>query len=276
MVGFVTTGLRLRTSGREKFGKGLCTVRMSSDAMKDNKMLHVVYRVGNIEATKKYYTKCFGMKVLRERDVPDDKYTNCFLGYGSERRGEHFSIELTYNYGVEKYDLGNGFKYVGISVPDVEAAVNKVAENDGKIIDDSELPASAVAEDTDGYRFQLVPGEQRDPVSKVSYNCTNIENSIKFYQTALGMTCFESSGSLAKLGYGSEKDSTIVELVHSDEATEVGDGYGQIAISTPDVYAAADSITKSGFEVTRAPGPVPGIGTKVTAVRDPDGFKVGD
>lgn len=76
-------------------------------------MLHVVYRVGDVQKTKDYYTKNFGMKVLRERDVPEEKYSNCFLGYGPEQKGEFFSIELTQNYGVTKYDLGDGFNHMG-------------------------------------------------------------------------------------------------------------------------------------------------------------------
>ncbi|PWZ39007.1 Lactoylglutathione lyase [Zea mays] len=57
------------------------------------RMLHAVYRVGDLDRTIKYYTECFGMKLLRKRDVPDEKYTNAFLGFGPENT--NFAVELT-------------------------------------------------------------------------------------------------------------------------------------------------------------------------------------
>jgi len=74
------------------------------------------------------------MKVLRERDVPSEKYTNVFYGYGSEKKGEHFSLELTYNYGVDSYDVGTGFGHFGISVEDAAAVVERVRAAGFKVI----------------------------------------------------------------------------------------------------------------------------------------------
>ncbi|KAJ6795574.1 putative lactoylglutathione lyase [Iris pallida] len=66
---------------------------------KDNRrMLHVVYRVGDLDKTIKFYTECLGMKLLRKRDIPEERYTNAFLGYGPE--DSHFVVELTYNLGL--------------------------------------------------------------------------------------------------------------------------------------------------------------------------------
>ncbi|KAK1418560.1 hypothetical protein QVD17_27705 [Tagetes erecta] len=81
------------------------------------RMLHVVYRVGDLDRTIKFYTECLGMKLLRKRDIPEERYTNAFLGYGPE--DSHFVIELTYNYGVDKYDIGTAFGHFGIAVDDV-------------------------------------------------------------------------------------------------------------------------------------------------------------
>lgn len=88
-------------------------------------MLHAVYRVGDLEATRKFL-QALGMKVLRERDVPSEKYTNAFFGYGPEQKGEFFSLELTYNYGVDSYDIGTGFGHFGIAVEDASAVVERV------------------------------------------------------------------------------------------------------------------------------------------------------
>ncbi|GFQ05379.1 probable lactoylglutathione lyase chloroplast [Phtheirospermum japonicum] len=81
------------------------------------RMLHVVYRVGDMDRTIKFYTECLGMKLLRKRDIPEERYTNAFLGYGPE--DSHFVVELTYNYGVDKYDIGSAFGHFGIAVDDV-------------------------------------------------------------------------------------------------------------------------------------------------------------
>jgi len=80
---------------------------------------------------------------------------------------------------------------------------------------------------------------------------------------------------LAFMGFADEEDSTVLELTHNwgENDYTSGDGYAQIAVSTPDVYAAAKQFEDAGIALARAPGPVPGIGTKICAVRDPDGWK---
>ncbi|CAM9493815.1 unnamed protein product [Laminaria digitata] len=110
----------------------------------------------------------------------------------------------------------------------------------------------------------------------------DMEKSIDFYQDALGMTLLRrrsllptKTAQVSWMGYGDEEDSTVIELMYeyNREKIDRGDGYGQVAISTPDVFDAAAAVEKTIYDVTRAPGPVPGIGTKITAVTDPDGFK---
>lgn len=80
---------------------------------------------------------------------------------------------------------------------------------------------------------------------------------------------------ITKMGFGSMDDSTAVSLTYNwgDHTYTNGNGYGQIAVSCPDVYQAAKQFEDVGIEVTRAPGPVPGIGTKICAVTDPDEWK---
>src|SRR5690349_24867740 len=82
--------------------------------------LHTMIRVGDLQRSVDFYTKAFGMKELRRRDVPDGKYTLAFVGFGDE--DSHTAIELTYNYGVEKYEMGGAFGHLAIGVPDVAAA----------------------------------------------------------------------------------------------------------------------------------------------------------
>ncbi|MCO5593698.1 hypothetical protein L7F22_047715 [Adiantum nelumboides] len=101
-------------------GTGTATGKESSLewAKTDKKrLLHVVYRVGDLEKTIKFYTECLGMKLLRKRDMPEERYTNAFLGYGPE--DSHFVVELTYNYGIDKYDIGTGFGHFGVAIEDL-------------------------------------------------------------------------------------------------------------------------------------------------------------
>lgn len=85
----------------------------------------------------------------------------------------------------------------------------------------------------------------------------------------------EESYSVVCMGFAPQEDSAIVQLTHKrgEHTYTAGDGYAQIAVSCLDVYEAAKQFEDAGITVTRAPGPVPGIGTKICAVRDPDGWK---
>ncbi|CAM9555752.1 unnamed protein product [Ascophyllum nodosum] len=277
-----------------------------------NKMLHVVYRVGDMDRTIKFYQEVFGMELLRYRDVPEDKYSNAFLGYGPESKGEHFSIELTYNYGVPSYEIGDGFNCMGLRLPDLEGIASRAKALGGSVVSGPEaspwrygsrffevtlgpciIPDEPVGKnveekvlcikDPDGYSFEVTEAAyRRDPVSKVSLLVMDMEKSIDFYQDALGMTLLRRRSLLPTktaqatwMGYGEEEDSTVIELVYqyNREKIDRGTGYGQVAVSTPDVFEAAAAVEKTAYDVARAPGPVPGIGTKITAVVDPDGFK---
>ncbi|XP_020970083.1 probable lactoylglutathione lyase, chloroplastic [Arachis ipaensis] len=100
-----------------KRAQGHGTVTTTKVKNDNRRFLHVVYRVGDLDKTIKFYTKCLGMKLLRKRDIPEERYTNSFLGYGPE--DSNFTVELTYNYGVDKYDIGNGFGHLGVVVEDV-------------------------------------------------------------------------------------------------------------------------------------------------------------
>ncbi|KAF2303725.1 hypothetical protein GH714_021481 [Hevea brasiliensis] len=118
------------------------------------RFLHVVYRVGDLDRTIKFYTECFGMKLLRKRDVPEEKYSNAFLGFGSEET--NFVVELTYNYGVTSYDIGDGFGHFAIATQDVYKLVEDIRAKGG-IISREPGPVKggttviAFAKDPDGY-----------------------------------------------------------------------------------------------------------------------------
>ncbi|KAK1439456.1 hypothetical protein QVD17_05274 [Tagetes erecta] len=244
------------------------------------KMLHVVYRVGDLEKTIKFYTECLGMKVLRQRNIPEERYANAFVGYGPEET--NFVIELTYNYGVDKYDIGTGFGHFGIAVEDVAKTVDLVKAKGGKVTKEpSQL--QAFIEDPDGYTFELVEKKGRisEPLCQVMLRVGDIDRSINFYQKAYGMKLIrrkdepEYKCTKAIMGYGSEDESPVLELTYNYGITEYdkGNGYGQIAIGTDDVYKTAQVVKLFGGDIVLQPGPLPVINTKITACLDPDGWK---
>jgi lactoylglutathione lyase len=125
------------------------------------KFLHTMIRVGDLERSVAFYTKLLGMKELRRRDVPDGKYTLAFLGYGEGNKEGQAEIELTYNYGVEKYEQGNAFGHLAVGVPDVKAACEAVRAGGGKVTREAGpvkfgTTIIAFVEDPDGYKIELI------------------------------------------------------------------------------------------------------------------------
>ena len=90
-------------------------------------MLHTMLRVGNLQRAIDFYTQVLGMDLLRTTQRPDQQYDLAFVGYGGGNPGQA-EIELTYNYGVERYELGTAFGHIAIGVPDVAATCAAVRE----------------------------------------------------------------------------------------------------------------------------------------------------
>jgi lactoylglutathione lyase len=122
-------------------------------------MLHTMLRVGNLERSIQFYTQVLGMQVLRQQDYPDGKFTLAFVGYGPETT--HTVLELTYNYGVESYDMGKAYGHVAIEVDDAYAACDKVKQAGGKVIREAGpmmhgTTVIAFVEDPDGYKVEFI------------------------------------------------------------------------------------------------------------------------
>jgi len=123
------------------------------------RLLHTMIRVGNLEESIKFYTDILGMRLLRQKDYPDGKYTLAFVGYGDEK--DHSVIELTYNWDTDAYDLGTGFGHLAIEVNDVYDAAEKIRAQGGKIIREpgpmnAGTTIIAFVEDPDGYQIELL------------------------------------------------------------------------------------------------------------------------
>lgn len=123
------------------------------------RFLHTMLRVGNLERSIAFYTDVLGMRVLRQRDVPEGKYTLAFVGYGEE--SAQTVLELTYNYGAEKYDHGSAFGHLALEVPDAATACAKVKAGGGKVVREAGpvkfgTTVIAFVEDPDGYKIEFI------------------------------------------------------------------------------------------------------------------------
>ena len=123
------------------------------------RILHTMIRVGDLQRSIQFYTEILGMTLLRQNEYPEGEFTLAFLGYGNER--ENSVIELTYNWGVDSYDLGNGFGHLALEVDDVYQATDDIRQRGGKILRDAgPMNAGstiiAFVEDPDGYQIELI------------------------------------------------------------------------------------------------------------------------
>jgi lactoylglutathione lyase len=123
------------------------------------RVLHTMIRVGDLDQSIKFYTDVLGMKLLRRKDYPDGKFTLAFVGYGPET--EHAVVELTYNWGVDKYDLGNAFGHIALEVDDAYKACEDIRKRGGKVTREAGpmkhgSTVIAFVEDPDGYKIELI------------------------------------------------------------------------------------------------------------------------
>jgi len=124
-----------------------------------SRILHTMLRVGDLERSVDFYTRVLGMNELRRRDVPDGKYTLAFVGYGSE--DTEAVLELTYNYGVSHYEMGDAYGHIALGVPDVAKACDEVRKAGGRVTREAGpvkfgTTIIAFVEDPDGYKIELI------------------------------------------------------------------------------------------------------------------------
>jgi lactoylglutathione lyase len=123
------------------------------------RLLHTMLRVGNLDASVRFYTEVLGMRLLRTTDRPDQKYSLAFVGYDDEERAA--VLELTYNYGVDRYEMGTAYGHIAIAVPDAAKACEAVRARGGKVTREAGpvkggTTVIAFVEDPDGYKIELI------------------------------------------------------------------------------------------------------------------------
>ena len=124
-------------------------------------ILHTMLRVGNMTRSIDFYTKVLGMNLLRTTERPEQKYSLAFVGFGNGNADGQSEIELTYNHGVDSYDLGNAYGHIAISVPDAYAACEKIKAAGGNVTREAGPVMGgdtviAFVADPDGYKIELI------------------------------------------------------------------------------------------------------------------------
>ncbi|EGM9124413.1 lactoylglutathione lyase [Salmonella enterica subsp. enterica serovar Enteritidis] len=123
------------------------------------RLLHTMLRVGDLQRSIAFYTNVLGMKLLRTSENPEYKYSLAFVGYGPET--EEAVIELTYNWGVESYDMGNAYGHIVLSVDNAAEACERIRQNGGNVTREAGPVKGgstiiAFVEDPDGYKIELI------------------------------------------------------------------------------------------------------------------------
>jgi lactoylglutathione lyase len=116
-------------------------------------------RVGDLDKSLQFYCDILGMNLLRKKDYPSGEFTLAFVGYGKE--SENAVIELTHNWGTDKYDLGNGFGHIALGVEDIYSTCDKIRDKGGKVVREPGpmkhgTTVIAFVEDPDGYKIELI------------------------------------------------------------------------------------------------------------------------
>ena len=124
------------------------------------RILHTMLRVGNLQRSIDFYTQVLGMQLLRTSDNPEYKYSLAFLGFDGGNPGQA-EIELTYNWGVESYDLGSAYGHIAIGVPDAYAACERIRASGGAVTREpgpvkGGTTVIAFVTDPDGYKIELI------------------------------------------------------------------------------------------------------------------------
>jgi lactoylglutathione lyase len=123
------------------------------------RILHTMIRVGNLDASIAFYTDVLGMQLLRRKDYDSGRFTLAFLGYGDEQ--ESTVLELTHNWDVDSYQLGDGFGHLAIAVPDAAQACDEIRKRGGRVVREAGPmkhgdTVIAFVEDPDGYKIELI------------------------------------------------------------------------------------------------------------------------
>ncbi|XP_062872502.1 glyoxalase domain-containing protein 4 [Trichomycterus rosablanca] len=247
--------------------------------------LHFVFKVGDRNKTAIFYRDVLGMKILRHEEFEegckatcngpyDGKWSKTMVGFGPE--DEHFVAELTYNYGVGEYKLGNDF--LGFTIQSSQAIGNAKRLGwpmtlVGEALYMTEAPG--------GYRFYLLDKEQPvgDPVQKVSLAVSDLQRSIHYWSSLLGMKVMEKSEEMKSVLMGFSDSQCKLELRDIGAPVDHGTAFGRIAFSCPrEELPDIEALIKKEQQKILTPLvslDTPGKATvEVVILADPDGHEI--
>eukprot|EP00794_Sanderia_malayensis_P014014 gene14014-15472_t len=205
--------------------------------MSSKRALHFVFKIANRKATADFYRNVLGMQILRHEEFEegckaacngpyDGKWSKSMVGYGAE--DNHFVVELTYNYGIKEYVLGNDFQGLTIHSKSVIPNAKKFNYPFAEITKDE-----YVLQSPDGYKFAILEKESagHDPVQMVTLGVTNLQKSIDYWNGIIGMNIIRQSDKNAVLNFTNEQCS--LELHQLSGPIDHASAFGRIAFSCP-------------------------------------------
>lgn len=251
--------------------------------MVTGRALHFVFKVADRTLTAKFYREILGMKVLRHEEFSEgceaacngpyaNRWSKTMIGYGPE--DTHFVVELTYNYGITHYELGNDF--LGLTIQSSES-LQRAAANNWPVGDDN---GRKYLEAPGGYKFYVVDKPQpvdKDPVVKVSLASSNLAKSIAYWNGLLTLKIFEQTNKSVLLGFA--ENQAKLELVDIGQPVNRAKAYGRIAFSCPfDEQPSIDQTIQEAKGAILTPLislDTPGKATvRVIILADPDGHEI--
>ncbi|XP_071110738.1 glyoxalase domain-containing protein 4-like [Haliotis cracherodii] len=249
--------------------------------MSTRRALHFVFKVGNRTETAKFYKDVLGMKFLRHEEFEegckascngpyDGKWSKSMVGYGPE--DNHFVVELTYNYGIGSYKVGNDFRGLTVSS---SAILDRARKNNYPIsTDDGQTFVLA----PDGYKFIIISEDvEGDPVTKVTLASSCLQKSVDFWSKLAGMKVHSQTEKTAVLGFGDNQCK--LELVDIGSTVDHATAFGRVAFSCPkDELPGIEKVMKDNNQTILTPFislDTPGKATvQVVIVADPDGHEI--
>ncbi len=123
------------------------------------RILHTMLRVGDLDKSLRFYIEVLGMKLLRRKDYPSGRFTLAFVGYGKE--SENTVIELTHNWDISEYVLGEGYGHIALGVKNIYSTCKSIKDNGGHLVREPGpmkhgSTIIAFVEDPDGYKIELI------------------------------------------------------------------------------------------------------------------------
>eukprot|EP01006_Ploeotia_vitrea_P020969 TRINITY_DN53298_c0_g1_i1.p1 TRINITY_DN53298_c0_g1~~TRINITY_DN53298_c0_g1_i1.p1 ORF type:complete len:302 (+),score=51.08 TRINITY_DN53298_c0_g1_i1:32-937(+) len=261
--------------------------------------LHWVLKVGNLKKSVQFYSKVFGIRILRHEEFSSGCEATCngpysrpwsktMVGYGEETG--NFALELTYNYGIKKYKKGNDLRYIALRANPIDdahkpfrlAQMKAAAKDLGYAVNETGEGVFVVG--PDDCQYKLVDTTADEPFVFVSINVKDIEASKAYWVGMLGMKEYSdvpgaaTGGKSCVLGFGDEQAK--LELVETGAEIDHADAFGRIAFSTrngpkPIYQKIVDAGLKERVQNEPITLPTPGkADVEVTILTDVDGYEI--